>query len=234
MGSKMLNAWWEDFISIFYPNNCWACSRIIYQPQEGICLDCSASLPFTNFENHQENPMVKIFWGRVKCKYATALFYFNNKTRVQTIMHLLKYKNKPQVGEFFGKLLGERIVKSLHFDSIDYVIPVPLHPSKKKKRGYNQAEAIAKGIATESGMELSVDVLIRNKNTSTQTKKTREERVQNMHQVFDVVDHEKFVNRKVLLVDDVITTGSTLESCILELQKVNGITVYVATLAYAE
>ena len=234
MGSTTLNVLWEDFISAFFPNCCSACDETIYTKEEGLCLTCASTLPFTNFHDDLQSPVYKSFWGRVKIEGATALFWFNGKTRVQTLIHKLKYKNTPKIGILTGEILGSQLVNSPIFSTATVVVPVPLHPAKKRKRGYNQAEMIAIGIANSMDIQLDSKNLIRVKNTNTQTKKSREERVENVKNVFQALNQELFINQHVLLVDDVMTTGSTLESCVLALANIENIKISVATIAYAE
>jgi ComF family protein len=165
---------------------------------------------------------------------ATALFYFNKQTRVQQLIHKLKYKSKPQVGVLLGQMLGSQLLKSEVFKVIEVVVPVPLHPAKKQKRGYNQAAKIAEGIALAMEITYEENGMIRTKHTETQTRKTRAERVKNMRGVFTANPKSNLEGKNILLVDDVLTTGSTLESCALELLQVSNIKIWIATLAYAE
>lgn len=234
MGYKLLNDWWQSFISVFYPNLCWGCEAVIYASGEGLCPDCILSLPYTNFHDDKQNPVSKTFWGRLPLEGATALFYFDTKTRVQRLIHQLKYKSKPQIGEVLGSILGSQLAASHTFSSVDVVIPVTLHEAKRRKRGYNQAYHIALGVASSLGVEALEHGLIRTKNTSTQTKKSREERVKNMRKVFQIANPEHLEGKHILLVDDVVTTGSTLESCALQLLTVKQVKMSIATLAFAE
>jgi len=229
-----LNDWLQDFISLFYPNLCWSCEEVIYQANEGVCPNCALTLPYTNFHDDPENVINKVFWGRLPLMGATTLFFFNKQTRVQRLIHKLKYKNKPEVGVLLGEVLGNQLLNSTTFNSIDVVIPVPLHPAKKKKRGYNQAASIAQGIAKAMKNTCEDDGMIRTKHTETQTRKTRAERVKNMRGVFSPNPKLNLEGKNILLVDDVLTTGSTLESCALELLQIPNIKLWVATLAFAE
>ena len=229
-----LNDWYQDFISLFYPNLCWSCEAVIYQSGEGICPKCLLTLPYTNFHDDPENIVNKVFWGRLPLMGATALFYFNKQTRVQQLIHKLKYKSKPQVGVLLGQMLGSQLLKSEVFNVIEVVVPVPLHPAKKQKRGYNQAAKIAEGIALAMEITYEENGMIRTKHTETQTRKTRAERVKNMRGVFTANPKSNLEGKNILLVDDVLTTGSTLESCALELLQVSNIKIWIATLAYAE
>jgi ComF family protein len=224
----------RDFIALIYPNVCLACGNSLYRHEKHICTFCSYQLPMTNFHYHQDNPVSKIFWGRVNIHSATAFYYFKRGTKVQHLLHELKYKGQKGVGETLGEWFGKELKKSPLFDTVDIVVPVPLHPKKKKKRGYNQSDCIAEGLA--KGMEItwSDKLLFRDVATETQTKKSRIRRWENVSSIFRVDNDPRFHNKHFLLVDDVITTGSTIESCAQELIKIPGAKVSVGAIAFTQ
>ena len=229
----MLKLFWiNHLINLFYPNVCQACGNALTEQEETICISCLLRLPKTGFHMHDENPVSRIFWGRVNIKAATSFLFFSKMGKVQSLIHQLKYKRQKDVGIALGKLLGKDLLNSPYFTDIDYIIPVPLHPKKLSIRGYNQSLMIAIGLEESMGIEVFTG-LQRRTHSSTQTKKSRYERWENVKDIFEIIDHEKLENKSVLLVDDVLTTGATLEACATVLSDINGLNVSIATLAYA-
>jgi ComF family protein len=191
------------------------------------------SMPYTNDEQIKRNATYKVFDGRVRVEAASSLFFFKKKSRVQNVLHYLKYKNHEELGLVLGSMHAEQLSKSDLFAEVDVVIPVPLHPNKFKKRGYNQAALLAKGYSEVFHALLDEQSLIRTEDTSTQTRKNRYERYENMNQMFKCIDEHNIRGKNILLIDDVITTGSTVESCALELLKAGCKKVYIASVAIA-
>ncbi len=191
-------------------------------------------MPQTNFHLYKENPIMKIFWGRVPLYSATSFLFFNKGGRVQHLIHRLKYKGKYKVGIYLGKQLGFQLMDSPLFKSVDYIVPVPLHPKKERIRGYNQSEMIALGLETSMKGTAQINNLIRVIHSSSQTKKSRYGRWENVKGIFKIKNPQLFEEKHVLLVDDVITTGATLESCAETLLHIPGIKISVASLAYAQ
>ncbi len=222
-----------DFFHLFYPSICCACGNHLYDGEQCICVSCHVSLPYTNDELVLRNNTFKVFEGRVKIEAASSLLYFKKKSRVQNLLHYLKYKNHEELGSLLGAMHANLLLKSELFANIDYVVPVPLHPHKFKKRGYNQALLIAKGYAEILNVIVVEHILIRKVDTSSQTKKSRYQRYENMAEVFRCIENDLMKGKSVLLVDDVITTGSTLESCAMELIKAGCSKVYIASIALA-
>lgn len=225
--------WFSDFFNLFYPSVCAACGERLVTQEKVICTHCLVDIPRTNFHNQIDNPVSQLFWGRTKIENATALFRFHKGSRFQDLLHLLKYKGRKDVGIELGRQLGFELKKSELFKSVEIVIPVPLHPKREKKRGYNQAECISIGIAESMEIEVQSRNLIRNKATETQTKKSRIERWQNVNSIFTIIEPELLNNKHVIIVDDVVTTGATLEACAQALNTVEGVKVSIATLATA-
>jgi ComF family protein len=201
---------------------------------EGVfCITCLYDIPLTRFWSDKENPVAQTFWGRVNIENACAYFFFVKGSKYRPILHKLKYKGQRDIGVELGIQFGQALKKSELYQGIDYVVPVPLHPKKLRVRGYNQAEAIAEGMAKVIGAELSTDHLIKTEFTETQTRKTRAERVLNVSESFSLQNTKEFENKHLLLVDDVITTGATLETCAAKLLEIEGTKVSIAALAYA-
>lgn len=224
--------WVDDFTGLFFPRICPGCSSSLYKQETLICTNCRYYLPRTRFHQWRNNPVEMIFWGRVRIEYATAGFYFQKKGRLQKIIHQFKYRGGREIGQELGKLMGQEL-RGTAFEEVTKVVAVPLHPSKQKLRGYNQSEYLAKGIA--EGLERPVDFhsLQRVVASSTQTRKNRFERWQNVEEIFRVENAASLEQHHILLVDDVITTGATLEACASAVLKVPGARVSIATLAMA-
>ncbi|MBU2553756.1 MAG: ComF family protein [Bacteroidales bacterium] len=229
-----LNSWLIDLFGLLFPDLCAACGQPLVRGEKVICMGCHYNLPRTDFHLFEDNPVSRIFYGRVHLEAATSYLFFNKGGKVQHLMHQLKYKKNKEVGTYIGKLLGHDLKKDGLFQHTQVVVPVPLHPKKQRIRGYNQSEQIAIGLAEAMQISYSTNNLIRNTFTETQTKKSRYSRWENVSGKFSVIHPEKLEGKNVLLVDDVLTTGATLEACAQELIKVKGIKVSVATLAYAQ
>lgn len=223
----------KDFFNLFYPSICYACGNHLYDGEEQICVSCRMTLPYTFDENERINKSTKVFDGRVRISGASSLFYFKKKSRVQNLLHYLKYKGSEEVGLVLGIIHGEQLNNSNIFNDIDLILPVPLHPNKLKKRGYNQSALLSKGYSESMNVKFSENILIRVKNTSTQTRKSRFERYENMNEVFDCKNVDQILNKNILLVDDVITTGSTIEACAIVLLNAGCAKVFVASVAIA-
>ena len=219
-----------DVASLVYPRICNGCSNTMFKHEQFICNKCYVSLPKTNYHLQKENPIQKIFYGRADVAMAGSFLFFQKKGSVQRMLHALKYKGKPEVAQVLGKWYAQEIKE--HYTNYDYIIPVPLHKKRLKKRGYNQSEYFAKGLSEGLNIQVITDVLIKTKFTETQTYKSREERVENTLTSFHVQNPEIIHNKNILLVDDVITTGATTEACILQLQKSAKTMVGVASIAY--
>ena len=225
--------WSGQLLNLFFPNVCQACGEALLKQEKVVCFSCLYKLPKTGFHLHDDNPVSRVFWGRVDLNAASSFLFFSKGGKVQHLIHSLKYKGNQETGVFLGKLFGADLQKSELFKSVDLVIPVPLHPKKQHKRGFNQSRSIAKGIGETMEIPLVTNKLIRIINTSTQTKKSREGRWDNVKNAFDVKEVSSLENKHILLVDDVLTTGATLEACAQNLLKIQGVKVSIATLAYA-
>ena len=225
--------WLHSILNLFYPRVCAACGESLLKDEETVCLKCRYLLPKTGYELNPDNPLAQTFYGRVKFHAVTACFFFAKSGKVQHLIHELKYKGNKEAGVFLGQQLGDTIKDAPLFQGIDYLIPVPLHPKREKQRGYNQSLMIAKGINEVTGIPIGDKYLIRAVNTATQTKKSAEERYKNVKDIFEVRFPEELEGKHVLLIDDVLTTGATLESCAHQLENITGIVISAATAACA-
>ena len=218
-------------MGIIYPRLCAACGNVLYYNERVLCLKCYTDLPRTGYHVHNENEVARLFWGRIPVRNATSFILFNKVSRYRSILHELKYRGQPLVGIEMGRLFGLEL-KDTPYAVADLIHPVPLHPYKLRRRGYNQSELIARGMAEILGIPVLTDLVARISKTGTQTRKSRYDRWENVRNAFSVCHPEALLNKHVLLVDDVITTGATIEACAEAFLSVEGVTVSIATLAF--
>jgi ComF family protein len=223
----------KGLLSIIYPPCCAACGNVLFQNEKALCLKCYAELPRTGFHNDPENEVARLFWGRVPILNATSFIYFNKDSKYRQILHELKYRDQQHIGIEMGRLFGIEL-KETPFCAADLIHPVPLHALRHRQRGYNQSALIARGLSEKLQIPVRADLIIRRKKTMTQTRKTRYERWINVMDTFLITDPSCLHNKHVLLVDDVITTGATIEACANALLDVPGVTISVASLACAK
>jgi ComF family protein len=223
----------DSLLHLAFPHVCEGCGTDNLQPEHLLCIRCLSTLPETNFHLHPNNPIEKIFWGRIPISCATAQYYFTKESMMQHLMHQFKYKANKDVGIYLGKLMGWALINSNRFSSIDALIPLPLHKSKEHKRGYNQAAVLCEGIASVLNKPVLKNIVTRPEQTETQTKKGRIQRWQNMEGKFELLNESSIENKHVLLVDDVVTTGATLEACGREILKAKNLQLSLATLCFS-
>ena len=224
----------SPLLDLLYPRLCLACNKEV-RPTKGIlCVHCQYELPETRQWLQLENAFTEVFWGRVPIVSGAALYFFSKMGRVQHLVHQLKYEHKPEIGWQLGLQLGVRLRGQAHFQKIDGIVPVPLHPKKQQVRGYNQAEELGKGIAQAMDLPIWPAALVRQENSGSQTRKSRQERAHNVQQVFALGQGEGLAGQHILLVDDVLTTGATLETCASLIANIPGVQVSLATLAMAD
>lgn len=229
-----LKRYTQDLINLLFPELCYGCGNLLYHGEKDICTSCLYDLPYTDYHIYPHNPLAKQFWGRLHLEAAMAMLYFKKGAKVQNLLHGLKYKSQTNIGTCLGKLIGQKLSASQYYADIDIIIPVPLHQKKLRLRGYNQSEYIAKGLAQELNIPMDTKSFTRNKATESQTKKARYTRYENMQGVFYVNNTAELANMHILLVDDVVTTGATLEACGNVLLNHGVKKLSVAAIAYAE
>ena len=223
----------NDAMHLFFPHTCLGCGNDVIANNSILCLRCISNLPHTQFEKLAGNPVEKIFRGRLPVEAASSQFYFSKGHLVQYLIHQLKYKGNKESGEYLGVVMGKALLQSGRFSNIDYLIPLPLSAGKEFKRGFNQAEVICNGMSTAMQVPVHTRNLIRGRYTDTQTKKHRTERWENVEGSFAVLQPLKLQGRHILLVDDVLTTGATLEAGAQCLLNIPSIRISLATLATA-
>lgn len=230
---KFIGRYFHDFLGLLYPEFCAACGKNLVDQEKVLCTQCLYELPRTNFHKQKDNALDQIFWGRVEILQVSSFFYFLKGSKYRKLIHQLKYKGRSDIGFELGKLYGAELALEPAFIKPDLILPVPLHPKKERKRGYNQSLMIAKGLAEMLSVKVEPEMLIRKIYTQTQTKKARYERWENVEEVFGVNHPKKIAGKHLLLVDDILTTGATLEGCAQVLHKAADVKISIATLGFA-
>lgn len=222
----------QDFSRLLFPHYCVACGCDLKNRDLVLCYRCQLNLPFTNFFSLPNNPVEKSFYGRLNLQAAGSSFYFTKDSLIQYLLSELKYKQNMSVGFYLGRLMGYQLRLSERFTSIDLIIPMPLHPKKQKARGYNQATIICKGIQSVWNKPIAENAIIRKVFSSSQTLQDRLQRWENMEGIFALKNRSEILQKHLLLVDDVTTTGASLEALGSVLEAENGVKLSVATAAY--
>jgi len=223
----------EELVHLFYPHCCGGCGSDLIQKSIPVCPRCFLELPETGFAGLPGNPVEKIFYGRLPLSAAHSAYFFAKDSVIQRLVHRLKYKGDRAMGEFLGRQLGEALRESNRFGALDGIIPMPMFRSKEKQRGYNQAEVIAKGVAAVMGLPVMPHLLVRRRLTETQTRKHRTERWQNVEGSFVTPHPDHLSGKHLLLVDDVITTGASIEAAGRVMAVLPDVRLSVASVALA-
>lgn len=224
----------KDIFYVFYPNLCINCEIALLQNEKFLCTFCKNDLPIIDDNEHINVTLMSTFYGRIPVEKVRSFLYYQKDGITQKLIHQLKYKNQPEIGVFIGEWFGSNLADVNVFEDIDYIVPVPLHPKKQRKRGYNQVTLFGETLSKMLDIEYKANVLIRSSTTKTQTLKQRFERFSDSNTKFKLANTIIFENKHVLLIDDVITTGATIEACANELLKTKNITISVATMAYTQ
>jgi ComF family protein len=223
----------HDLLHLLYPNTCAACGRTLTQQEQVLCLLCEYELPQTNYHQDRDNPVMKKFWGKLPLQHAASLYNFSKHSEVQQLVHHLKYSNWGEIGIFLGKLYARKL-KDTDFAKADLIMPVPLHPNKLAKRGYNQSEMFGQGLSEVLKIPLDTHTLTREVNNESQTKKSRIARWLNTKTSFVLNNPDAIAHKHILLVDDVITTGATIQGCTQKIMAIPGIRISVLSIADVE
>ena len=223
----------QSLQDLFFPQSCKSCSKHLKHYENFICTACRHYLPLTNFHKNNDDAIKKLFYGRLNLLNATSLFHFEKRGGVQQLMHNLKYRGDQKISSFLGDWLGYELALNENYQDIDIVVPVPIHPKKKKIRGYNQVEGFAKAIASNLDARYEGRLLSKSKNTKTQVFKGRFTRSDEVFEAFSVVDLSSHKGLHILLVDDILTTGATIEACAIQLLKIPNIKLSIAVMAIA-
>ena len=222
-----------DFWMFFFPSNCLVCGKRLASAREVLCFNCEYLMPKVSGKFLMDHPVSSTFWGRVPLEGCTSLFRFEKGSRYQILLHDLKYRGNRQAGLYLGRLLGQELLHS-PFACCDLLVPVPLHARKRRQRGYNQSEVIARACSEVMGIPLDGRLLVRPIHRSSQTRLSRQDRFENVKNDFAISRKAGDINgMRILLVDDVLTTGATLEACCSTLLGRYNCLIFVATVAYA-
>lgn len=231
---KSIRSYWDGFIAVLFPQMCLACEQPLVRGEELVCSECLYHIKHTNYHLLKDNPITELFQGRIDIVFASSHFGFDKGGIFQKLMHHLKYKNCPEIGTLLGTHVGFGLQNSPHLPTVDYIIPVPIHRKRRKQRGYNQSEAIATGIASILKVAIDTKHLVRINHTVSQTKLNKEHRWTNVANNFKCTEPQLFVDKHILLIDDVLTTGATIESCYQALSEIENIKISIVTLARAQ
>ena len=224
----------KNLINLLFPKVCYACNNLLADQETHLCTNCRHELPITNYHITQSPSITKIFYGRVKIEQATALLKFSKKGKVQRLLHNLKYRGHEPISGMLGSWLGHELKSIASYQNIDLVIPVPLHKRKLRKRGYNQVTQFGEKIAKAINAEYNDTILVKISNTKTQVFKKRVARWINNQEIFSLQNKDLIAGKHILLVDDIITTGATIEACTSILQKAGNVKISVAAMAIAD
>lgn len=223
----------QKLIDLFFPKVCSGCKAFLIERENTICTRCRFEMPLTQFHKHPENEASQKFYGKIPVEHVSAFLYFHKSGIVQEMIHNLKYRGHEEIGKLFGDWYADDLKHLEFIKSVDAIIPVPLHPKKLRERGYNQVTTFGKSLSKNLEIPYNDQLLMRNVYSKTQSKKNLEERTAIVEPIFDVNFTEKHHNKHFLLIDDVITTGSTLESCGRAILKIPGAKLSIVTMAMA-
>lgn len=233
---RALRKLWQPVAELFSPAVCVCCRQKLLENEEMICTECRWEIPLTYFWNIRENPVYDLFYNTVVLENASAFFLYNKGSRFREMIHHLKYHGQKKIGYNLGLWYGRELKESGRYDGIDLIVPVPVHRSRYRQRGYNQSDHIAEGLAQSLGVGTDRTSVVRKVKTDSQSqKKSKKERMSNVEGIFDVRDPATLCGKHILLVDDVVTTGSTLESCAGTIRRqVEGCRISIAALAFSK
>lgn len=229
------NSFFTRLLDLVAPRTCVVCGNRLSIEEEILCVSCNLRLPRTGFSyDAYENEMAKVFWGRIPVERCAPFMYYLAKSASANLIYLLKYNDRPDIGEYLGKMIAEEFKKDYFFEEIDLIVPIPLECKRQRKRGYNQSLMIARGVSDVTGLPIGTDIIERKIFESSQTEKNRWMRNDNVKDVFQLLQPEKVQGKHILLIDDVVTTGATISSCGQELAKAGNVKISVLSIGFAK
>lgn len=232
--TRLIQNWLVPVLHLFFPRCCVVCGGPLVEGEEAICTRCNTDMPRTNYHAVRDNLVERMFWGKIPLERATSYFFYRKGSDFRKIVHQLKYGGQKELGATMGRFMAAELLPSGFFEGVDTLIPVPLHSRKRKMRGYNQSEWIARGVSQVTGLPVDATSVVREKHTDTQTRKSAYERWENVEGIFRLLHPEEFIGKHVLIIDDVLTTGATTVACADAFGAVEGVKISVLTLAVAE
>lgn len=230
----MFDKMFKNLLNLFFPKACCGCNSFLQSTESVICTECRHEIPLTNHHESEENEITSRFYGRIPLEHASTLFYFHKKGIVQEMIHKLKYQGHEEIGETIGFWYGEELKDVEKLKDVDYIIPVPLHKKRLRNRGYNQVSKFGEALSKTLQIPFNESILKRNIYSETQSKKNILQRSAVNESVFGINFTEEFHDKHFLLIDDVITTGATLESCSRELLKIPGAKISIVCMAMTQ
>ena len=231
----MKDSFWSRLVDLIAPRACVVCGGRLGIHEFFLCGSCNLQLPRTNYaDNPYENDMARLFWGQLPVERCAALFFYQGGSGPSQILYELKYKNHPEIGEFFGRMIAEEWDETGFFEGIDLIVPVPLAKERQRQRGYNQSLHIARGIGSVTRLPIVTNAVSREQFVESQTQKDRWQRNETVEGCFRLNDGSALKGRHVLLVDDVVTTGATICSCGREMLKAGDVRFSILTIGFAK
>ena len=231
----MKTSFWTKLLDLINPRLCVVCGQRLSANESFLCCVCHLHLPLTHFELQPiDNPMARLMWGRFVIERACALYYYEPKSEMAEIVYSLKYRNRPELGRLIGQVMAQRLQPKGFFEGIDALVPVPLSKQRQRERGYNQAEELARGLSDATGLPIFNKVVKRTAFATSQTHLNANERQENVEHVFQLIDAQQIAHKHLLVIDDVITTGSTITACAHELQQAPDVKISVLTLGFSK
>ena len=224
----------KNLLKLIFPKLCYGCSELLLLNEEIICSSCRHNLPLTNHHLNQNNDTTKKLYGIINLEFGASMLFFHKKGIVQKLIHHLKYKDKVEIGQLLGEWYGNDIKNLESIKTVDYIIPVPLHAKRLRERGYNQVGSFCEALSNSTNIKYNNQLLVRTKYNKTQTKKSKNERQDNVQNIFEVNYNENDFGKHFLLIDDVITSGATLELCAKALLKIPNSKISIITIAYTQ
>ncbi|MDO4949930.1 MAG: ComF family protein [Bacteroidales bacterium] len=226
-------SWLADIADYFFPRYCVVCGEALSGSEQFLCAKCLIQLPRTNLHLQSDNDVEKNLWGKIPLGKASAYLYYHKKGMVSKLIASLKYQGNAALGVFLGRCMATDLIATSFFSDIDFIVPLPLHKTRRKKRGYNQSEQLALGISSVTNIPIRNDIVVRKRDTDTQTSKSEVQRWENLQDSFECVSPEPLVGKHILLVDDVMTTGATVVACADAFDKTRQLKISVLTLSVA-